>query len=164
MRLRHTLAALLLGLGATLTAAGPAAASAPACAFSPTVGGGLVTSTLQSPGVYSGNFFFGSMPACGTPYPHLVHAEATLHLVLNGVAQPDFAGFTKDCSSPDPIMCLPFWVAAVGGLRCDVTYSYEDWVSETGWYQATAASAKVTIAPVSGPHKTGSTFHPSICG
>jgi hypothetical protein len=164
MRLRYVLAALLIGLAATASAAAPAAAAtSPACAFSPTIGGNLVTSTLTSPGVYTGNFFFGATPSCGSPYPSDVHAETTFHLTVNGVAQPDSGPNAKDCSSPDPTMCLPFWVTALKGLNCDVTYNWEGWVSATGWYQLTATSPKVTIAPVTGPHRTGTTFHPSVC-
>lgn len=163
MRLHYSAAALMLGLGATVAAAAPAsAATAPVCSFSPTTGAGLVTTTLDSPGVYRGNFFYGSPPSC-SPYPAQWHWSGTLHYKLNGVAQPDFS-FSKDCTSPDPIMCLPFSVASVTGLKCDVSYSYETWVSETGWYRATATSAQVTIDPVTGPHKTGTTFDPAVCG
>jgi hypothetical protein len=163
MRLRHGIAAVLLALTATVAAAAPASASTPACTFSATGGAGIPTSTLTSPGVYTGNIFFGVTPSCGTPYPALVHSEATLHLVVDGVARPDVTAI-KDCSSPDPIMCLPFSVSALKGLRCTVSYTYELWVSRAGWYQPTAGSAKVTIAPVTGTHTTGTTYHPSVCG
>jgi hypothetical protein len=162
MRLRHSAAAFLLGLSATVAAGAPAsAATAPACSFSPTTGSSMVTTTRETPGLYAGNFLYGSEPSC-SPYPSLVHWSSTLHITLNGVAQPDKTS-TRECSSPDPIMCLPFTSTSVQHLKCDVSYAWTASVSQTGWYQPTAGSAQVTIAPVTGPPHSGTSYEPSAC-
>lgn len=164
MRLRPALAAALLGLATTAAVAGPASAATSSCAFPANPGAYLnPNSYLTSPGVYSPSVLFPANAGC-TPFPARVHSESTLHLKLNGIAQPATTA-VKECTSPDPIAyCPPVDVAGAGNLRCDTTYTYELIVSMAGWYQETTNGPKITIAPVDGLPRTGTVPRPAACG
>lgn len=164
MRLYRTSAAVLLGLATTASVADPVSAATSACAF-PANPGAYVSpnSSVTSPGVYSASVLFPANAGC-TPFPAKVHSESTLHVKLNGLAQPDTTA-VRECTSPDPIAyCSPINVGGPRNLACNTVYTYELNVSMAGWYQETTDGPKITIAPVSGPPRTGTIPRPAACG
>jgi hypothetical protein len=155
MRLQHTLAAVLLGFAATLAATGPAAAATPVCSFAADPGAGVSPAARSdSPTIFTAAVLFGVRASC-SPFPAKMHTVTTVHLTLNGVAQPDYT-YTRDCTNPDPIAaCPPLSVEAVLGLRCDTVYSWTTILSHSGWYQETTGGPQITIVPVTGTPRTG---------
>ena len=162
VRVRQTIAAVLLGLAATVVSAAPVSADAAGtCWFRPDMGTtALMGLRLSSPGVYTGTIYFGGGPTCDFSAYH-GHAVTTFHGTLNGVDKSG-ATFTYDCGSGADF-CVPISAVGWNGLKCDVVYNYETWVTVTGWYQATSTSPRVDIAPLTGPHKQRTSYHPSIC-